>query len=267
MNIYKVTRLSRPMDWRHRSNLIAVALPVLGGIAWVAWNVYRHDDWDPFGGLVAAFAGFLAWAVARELDPDRPSTATFALVLGVAAAFGSWEPALLVCAIALLGLRVLAGTVGGELKPLDLVILTVAAAYCGTRVDAWVVVLLLVLAVLDARPRGYSVVTVGMLVSATAAGYLSGVDFPTNPMVDEELLWGLVTLVAIALSIRSDRIRSRTDIFNHPILWPKVRAARVMAGFVVIGGIIGSDSEGVVLMSPVLAALVATAVFRTLRPA
>ncbi|REK38267.1 MAG: hypothetical protein DWQ20_03970 [Actinobacteria bacterium] len=267
MNIYKITRLNRPLSWRLTSNRIAILGSVAAGAIALGWWYFSRDKWQIFAAALVGVSAFIAWAVARELDPDRPRTATLAMILATVGAFGPWEPALLVSAIALVGLRVLAGTVGGELKPLDLIVLFGAAAYCGTRVDAWVVVLLLVLAVLDEQPAGYPVATVGMLLAAAGAGFLTDVDFPDNNMLDEELLWGLITIAAIALAIRTTRIRSKTDLYGHSILWPKVRAARVMAGFVVIGGIIGSDAGTLVLMTPVLAGLVATALYRTFRPA
>lgn len=266
MKIYKSTRLLRSIDLKLVSNRIAVIGPFVAGAIGMAWGITNGEGWQFLDAVRVGASAFLGWAIARELDPDRTATATLAMGLATAAAVGPWGNDLLISAIALVGLRALAGTVGGELKPADLTVMSGAAIYCGTRVEGWVVVLLLVLAVLDGRPRGYPVVTLGMLVGATAAGYLTEVDFPDDPFTDIELLWTLIAAAAIALAIRDTRIKSRTDLYNHEIFWPQVRAARVMAGFVVIGGLFGSGSETILLLSPVLAALVATATLRTFRP-
>jgi hypothetical protein len=268
MKIYRVTRLIRPFDLSQTSNRILIFGIAASGVASVAWDLVGGDSPDVVDALWVAAASYLSWAIARELDPDRPGTATLAMTLGgVAVILGPWETSLVMSAAALLGLRVLSGTVGGDLKPFDLVVFVGLAVFAGMRIEGWVVVLLLVLGVLDSRPRGYELAIPAMLIGAVAAGYIMDAGLPDNPMADEVPLWGLIAITAIPLSVRAVRIRTRTDIFDHPIRWPNVRAARVMAGFVVIGGLLASDADSVVLLSPVLAGLVATALVRTFRPA
>jgi hypothetical protein len=241
---------------------------VASGAASLAWDI-AIGDWPEFiGALRVATVSFLSWAIARELDPDRAGTATLAMALAaVAVILGPWETSLVISAAALLGFRVLAGTVGGYLKPVDLVIFVGLAVFAGMRIEGWVVVLLLVLGILDSRPPGYALAVLAMLTGAGVGGFITEVELPHGSMTDEAWLWGLIAFTAIPLAVRAVRIRTRADIFDHPIRWPNVRAARVMAGFVVIGGLLESDHDSVVLLSPVLAALVATSLVRTFRPA
>lgn len=267
MKFYRITRLGRPFDLSRTSNRISLIGPAVLGLASLGWDVAVGNPADFVGALSAAISAFLAWAIARELDPDRPHTATFAMVLaGLAAATGIWEVPLGVSTAALVGLRVLVGSVGGDLKPLDLAAIVGLAGFAGTRIEGWVVVLLLVLGVLDSRPRGYLYALPAIVLGAGAGAFLAGVGLPGGTRSDEVYLWALVTIAAIPLSVRLTKIRSRTDIFDHPIRWPNVRAARVMAGFVVIGGLLASTANDVVLLAPVLAALGATALARTFRP-
>lgn len=264
---YRITRLVRPFDLRKTSNRISVIGPVVVGLGSLGVDIASGNSPQFLEAVWASVTAFLAWATARELDPDRPHTATFAMGLAALAAIaGLWEIPLLISAAALLGLRVLAGTVGGDLKPVDLTVFVGLGVFAGTRIEGWVVVLLLVLGLLDSRPPGYLFALPTMLIGSALAGYLAGVGLPGGPISDEVYLWALVTIAAIPLAIRVTRIRSRTDIFDHPIRWPNVRAARVMAGFVVIGGLLASSANDVVLLVPVLAALVATALTRTFRP-
>lgn len=250
------------------SNRIGLFGPAVVGLGSLGWDVATGNSSDYLMALWASITAFLAWAAARELDPDRPHTATFAMVMAaLAAVTGVWEVPLGVSAAALVGLRVLVGTVGGDLKPVDLVVMVGLAVFAGTRIDGWVVVLLLILGVLDSRPPGYLYALPAMVVAAGIGAYLAGVGLPGGSISDDVYLWALVTVAAIPLAVRQTRIRSRTDIFDHPIRWPNVRAARVMAGFVVIGGLLASTAHEVVLLVPVLAALVATALARTFRPA
>jgi hypothetical protein len=267
LKLYRITRLGRPFDWSRTSNRISLLGPAVVGLGSLGWDLAMGNTPDYVGALWASITAFLAWAAARELDPDRPHTATLAMVLAaVAAVTGVWDVPLGVSAAALLGLRVLAGTVGGDLKPVDLMVLIGLAVFSGTRIEGWVVVLLLILGLLDSRPPGYLYALPTMVVGAGVGAYLADVGLPGGPVSDEVYLWALVTVAAIPLAVRLTRIRSRTDIFDHPIRWPNVRAARVMAGFVVIGGLLASTANEVVLLVPVLAALLATALTRTFRP-
>ncbi len=267
MKLYRITRLGRPFDFSRTSNRISLFGPTVLGLGFLGWDLATGISPDYVGALRASIAAFLAWAVTRELDPDRPNTATFAMVLAaLATVTGFWEVPLGISAAALLGLRVLAGTVGGDLKPVDLVVFVGMAAFAGTRIEGWVVVLLLILGLLDSRPPGYLYAVTAMVVGAGVGAYLADVGLPGGVASDEVYLWALVTVAAIPLAVRLTKIRSRTDIFDHPIRWPNVRAARVMAGFVVFGGLLASTSHQVVLLVPVLAALVATALVRTFRP-
>lgn len=267
MKFYRISRLGRPFDLGTTSNRISLLGPAVVGLGSLGWDVGTGHSPQYVEAAWASITAFLAWATARELDPDRHHTATLAMGLaGIAAIAGLWEIPLVVSAAALLGLRVLAGTVGGDLKPLDMVVFVGLAVFAGTRIEGWVVAFLLVLGVLDSRPPGYLYALPAMIIGAGLAGYVAGVGLPGGSIADEVYLWALVTIAAVPLAVRLTRIRSRTDIFDHPIRWPNVRAARVMAGFVVIGGLLASSASEVVLLVPVLAALVATALARTFRP-
>jgi hypothetical protein len=268
MEIYRVTRLYRPFDLSQTSNRTVIFGIAALGLASLVWDLALGNSPGIANALWVAVASYLSWAIARELDPDRPGTATLAMTLAaIALILGPWGIPLFVSAASLLGLRVLAGTVGGYLTPVDLAILVGLAVYAGGRVEGWVVVLLLVLGVLDSRPPGYGLAVPAMLIAAAASGFILDVELSDGSMSDEVWLWGLIAVTSTALAVRAVRIRARTDIFDHPIRWPNVRAARVMAGFVVIGGLLASDANSVVLLSPVLAALGATALVRTFRPA
>lgn len=268
MKFYRITRLGRPFDLSATSNRIGVFGPALVGLGSLAWDLAGGNSPEFIEAFWISVTAFLGWAIARELDPDRPRSAALSLALaGIAGVAGPWQAPILISAAALLGLRVLVGTVGGELKPLDLVVLVGLAVFAATRIEGWVVVLLFVLGILDSKPYGYLLALPAMLLGAALAGYIADPGLPSRALPDEVWLWALITVAAVALTVRQDRIRSRTDIFHRPIRWPNVRAARVMAGFVVFGGLLASSSDGVVLLVPALSALMAIALVRTFGPA
>lgn len=266
LRLYRITRLWRPFDLSTTSNQIGVFGPVLVALGSLAWDFAAGNTPEFLQAIWVLITAFLAWAIARELDPDRPHTATLSLALaGLVAAVGPWQTPLLISAATLLGLRVLAGTVGGDLKPLDLVVVVGLTIFAGTRIEGWVVVLLLGLGILDSRPDGYLRALPAMLIGVAIAVFIADPGLPSRSLPDEVWLWTLITVAAIALAVRQDRIRSRTDIFDRPIRWPNVRAARVMAGFAVIGGLLASTPSEVVLLVPVLSTLMAIALIRTFR--
>ena len=69
------TALGRPLDPRYISNVIAVIGALAAGSAFFLFSVVFEEAVaaSPLG---AAGAVFLAWAIAREIDPDRNGSAT-----------------------------------------------------------------------------------------------------------------------------------------------------------------------------------------------
>ncbi|MCJ7725459.1 MAG: hypothetical protein MUP76_03615, partial [Acidimicrobiia bacterium] len=80
---FRNSGIGRPIDPRYPSNRFILIVAPLAGLAWRVWKLASEGDWSPAVGraLVAGMATFLAWAIARELDPDRPWTAGVAAVL------------------------------------------------------------------------------------------------------------------------------------------------------------------------------------------
>lgn len=117
--------LPRAIDLRYPSNRFAVGGFVIGVLLSRA--------------LGNGLAGFSAWAMARELDPDYPDTANAALPVAWAVAAAGGAPNPLGSFAALSGLRVLAGTVG--MSPttsdtLSLAGMSALTALAGERVAA-----------------------------------------------------------------------------------------------------------------------------------
>ncbi len=265
MKYHQVTRLGRKFDFGLTSNRIGLFAPVGSGVVFAVWDVVSGRGFRIVEAALAGVSAFLAWSTARELDPDDTRTATLAIFLATAAAFGPWESPLLIAAVALVGLRALAGTVGGDLRPADLAVLVVGAGFAGSRIEGWVIVLLILMAILDNRPRGYLTAMAAAAAAAIISALAFDVSLPDQNMTDEVGLWVVVVVVAIVLSARRTVIVSTTDVYQREIFWPNIRATRVMAGFVVAGALLASGPDTVVLLVPTLSALVATAALRTIQ--
>ena len=258
------TGIGRPLDPRLTSNRIAVAGAFLGTVLAL---IVQWVNGEPISIMAAGAMGvgvFLAWAIARELDPDHPTSATISVVIAAGAiAFGPFAAGAV--AVAMLGARVMAGTVGTHLRPADIIVLSAAAAYAGTRPEAWGAAALLVASVLVARPPHSGAIAAAFAISSVAGAALTGA-MPA-PGASSPLTVALiaVTVIATAISYPARRIASHTDSGRTPIDTSRVTMARVgMASAIVIGSVLGA--EGAQALAPAIAAVVGVALVRLALP-
>lgn len=263
MKLHEVTGLGRPIDPASRSNRIALAGATLfGGLAlFITWLQAGAPDLARAVGV--GIGAFLAWAIARELDPDRPRTATLALVVGgIFALFAA--PALIVSAVILLGARILAGTVGTDLRALDLMVVIGAAGVAGTRPSAWPAIAVLGYAVWRTRPARTSWVITAIAASAIGGALLAGaaVDLSAPGI-------GTVVLVSLGLAVglarRSvDQVVSVCDSGVTLIDSDRVARARQATLIGIVGGSLVSPA-GALALGPAVAAVLALAFHRRAR--
>lgn len=264
----KVTTLLRLMDFRLASNrFIALATIVLSGIGFG----YELYDGGSFGEAVARGAQFgvgvfLAWAIARELDPDHPGSATAATFAGAALLF-TGPPRLGASLALLLVFRIVLRSTGRLPTFVDLIFVAGLAVYCARTPDGLPAAMALGVAlVVDSRlpepapsytlPLGV-VIALGVIAGGAHFGSFSNVW--TTPSL---LQWVCLALVAVAvISLRvpapestNDRRRplNRTRLVSATWLgvWAGVATVFLMGGAAVPG------------LSPLWAAVVAVALIR-----
>lgn len=118
----------RMIDPSYPSNLLALGLAVAGGVD-ALWQGVADDLSLAASFVRAILAGmmvFIGWALARELDPDHAGSAGlagFLTLLGLQFVTPQAEMVLIVAI--LLTIRILAGTTGVTLKPLDYLIIPI----------------------------------------------------------------------------------------------------------------------------------------------
>ncbi len=144
----RLFNLPRAVDLRLFSNRFAVAASAAAGAVVFGWESLRNGA--AFSTLApaanAAVSTFLAWALARELDPDRPRSANVAAVLAGLAPVAFGEAALAGLFALLLGARVLVRSTGLPPTPLEALAL-VGLAFLSARAGAgWPAGLLLAFA-------------------------------------------------------------------------------------------------------------------------
>jgi hypothetical protein len=232
--------LPRPIDPALASNRAAV----IGlGLGMLAARLLGHS-WP--GSLRVGLGTFTGWAIARELDPDAPATATAAMPLAFlgligrpADSAGAEGPGTLRHAIpaftALSSTRILAATVGPAPSPQDATALAAQAA--AVALSSGSVASLLPGAALEWSVRTKDPFSPPPWSGGTslAAGALPA----AGRSAGSSVLGDLLSLAALGLGTHlaaPEQIRSQCDTTPHRISSERVRAARVLSlGTVALG--------------------------------
>ncbi len=260
----RLTTLARAIDPRLPSHRKALLISIASGALALAVNL------DTKGALGYAFnagvGSFLGWAVARELDPDRPNSAALSGIFAGATIAFFGEALLLPVTLALVTSRVLHRSTGLPPTLFDVLALVGVAYAGGTSTAGWAAGLALAFAVArDHRlptpaPRFQLIGAFLVAASATAGAVVTGL--PTS--------WQLPTLGAImilgvglfaGLSLRIYEPATRADHTNTLLEVGRLQSARMGAlgtgllAFAMAGG------AGIVALSPVWAAVTGVALW------
>lgn len=249
---------SRGFDPTLLSNRFVLGGSVVAGVTGgVSALVAGERFVEAVGWGVASGGGFfIAWALARELHPDRPWVATVAALLAPAFLLLD-RPSLLSSGGVLLVARIVAGTTGRRFQWVDALVLTVLAGLSiGTPVGAVVLAVsgTAMAATWFGPGRGGPVATTAVALVLLAAWSVVA--------VEGGLVWGLgaidggVALFGLAALAGPNRVVTGTDREGGTIHPARVRAARVF----VVGTVTASAAlGGVGVVGPVAASLVGTA--------
>lgn len=264
--VWHLTHLARVVDLRRRSNLVAVAALLGFGLAGYLLAEPGETPWR--AALSAGWSAFLAWALARELDPDRPVAAEVtAVAAGVAAVTVGGNAgvvlAVMLCARILLRSSGLPPTIWDALA-----VSTVAAAVAGSP-EGWAAGMAVAVALAfdasfpdDATPRVQLAVAamaaVAVTVVATVTDAMEGPWRPPGPVA--ATIAGLGLLAGITLP---SEVPSSVGDYTRLRLSPaRLRLARravlaTLAVAVLVGG-----GPGAVATAPAWVAVVVVAVVR-----
>ncbi len=266
MNPYARTGIGRPLDLGLGSNRLAMIGAILGTVGAL---ILQWVEGDTFNLLAAGAVGvgvFLAWAIARELDPDHPSSAAIALLLAAVAAVVLGPPAAAIAAVVLMSARVTAGTVGSRLRPADIVVLGLAAAYAGTRPEAWGAAFFLVASILVVRPPKSSLIATMLAFASVGGAVISGATPALGAPSTTTIALLVAAVVATVLAVPVRRVTTRTDAGRATIDPTRVTLARVGTAFSIVAGSVLMTNGGAVALAPAIAAVAGVACVRVTLP-
>ncbi|MEX0825886.1 MAG: hypothetical protein WD184_03905 [Acidimicrobiia bacterium] len=261
--------ITRRFDFSYRSNRFAVVATLGSGIVAGCVGLLSGGGWWPAvaDGVLAGGASFLSWATARELDPDHPVSAGIAAVLAPVLLVAG--PAnLLVMTVLLVSVRVVGGTTGRAMRPIDLLFLGLGAALICLRAGGGAVATVAALApALSAwwhRPAR-RLLFVGSVAILLAVAALSVFIADPGPWLQPEGLERGLLVSGLAAGLVATWVvaplRSATDSrHGGRILESRIRLARVMTVVACVGAAMWSGAAGVLAVAPAWAALATTAV-------
>tara|TARA_R110002094_G_scaffold9635_1_gene19131 strand:- start:3259 stop:4119 length:861 start_codon:yes stop_codon:yes gene_type:complete len=241
--IYRLSSIARPLEPQYPTNrAVLILLPLIALATGAAAFVLRDAGLAgaASAGLAGLLAAFLAWALGREVDPDRNEAAFIAMALTVAALILGYTPALWVLALALMATRIVVRTVGQAAKLTDLAIVTVLAGMAVFLDGYWAMGLVaafaMALDLLYDRKR-----TLNLVFAAFATGFSMfavvqrGGEWGAltlEPLGLVNPAWSLAALILTALSaifiLTCPAITSVCDANGAPLERRRVRGGAVM---------------------------------------
>jgi hypothetical protein len=258
--------LGRPLDFSYRSNVLVVVVSALVSAAYAAaeflFDLSPASSWWAAGGSV-----FLAWAIARELDPDHSGSAVAAMgVMAILAA--AVQPPLLFAFGALTGLRLTAGTVGLPMKPTDYLSVIAIGGVVGLS-DASLASALLLAAgvVVIGAAGGLAIAAAAAAVAATLTVTLAvggGVQWAAPDGLGITL--AAMATVALLLTVPARTGSATTDVGTSAVIASRVTLARWLAwgGVIIAFAIYGGN--GLLAAAPLVAGSAGVACARIAMP-
>lgn len=244
--------LGRPVDPSLPSNVFVVVVTPLAGIAAGSWRLLAGDSFGDavWGGILGGGAAFLAWAVCRELDPDRPPTAALGALLAPWVLLAG-DPSLLGLAVVLLGARITAGTTGYRLYEVDAAALALFALGAGAGGAGPIPGALMGIAVLWVDRRTGRIA--GPLTAAAAfAGWAlwgEGPEWVDLAGGEWVVLMAALPALAGVVWVRAGVPTDRGDAAVRP---GRVRWARLLVAACIAGATAWFGAPGLVALSPAL---------------
>jgi hypothetical protein len=261
--------LGRPLDPRYLSNVVAAIGALATGIAFFLIAAVTDEPVaaSPVG---AAGAVFLAWAIAREIDPDRNQSAYLAMPIAFIASL-FLAPSLLLGFGILVGTRLVSGTVGLRLKRFDLIALVGIGALMGLGWAslAGVVAIAAGTLVADGFSRRAGVTALLTTIVAVVTLWVRSVELVWESPGLAGVIMAAGLVLALAVSLPVPRPVATTDIGGLPLARRAVALSRTtlvgtIASALVIAGKVGFEA-GLAVAGSALLGTAATAVGRRFR--
>jgi hypothetical protein len=272
-----ITGIARIVDPRLPTHQFHLAVAVLGGLVLMAVESEKRGSiTGALGPAVnAGVTVFLAWALAREVDPDEARTANLAALLAVVARLLAGPGNLVALLMFLLATRIVLRSTGLQPTLLDgLVFLPVAAFLAGRTVTGWMAALILAYALahdhrLPDPAKGYSLIAAFVVSASASAGVILSGAFGSGWMAPAAAPLALTAAGVIAgLFLPGYIPMSRTDYTDQMLEFFRLRSTRwVLLGGYILTVVVGGGAAMAELSAVGVVLVAATLIARKLIPA
>jgi len=263
---HRFSTIGRPIDPKYASNRAIASLALLVAVA--SFLVQRlTGETPPASFLRAILLGigfFLAWAIARELDPDHGASAFVAAGLSLIPLAMLARPDYAAVFLVLLALRIVNRTVGPAARPLDsiaILALVAVAAWRGSPLVAGAATIAFVLDGILKPGHRIHLPAAGVSLGLVAVAW-SNLEGGLRSAPDSVDWLGLAATLPFLLLIRTSGAPvSVSDAGGLRLSVARVRAAQWL-GFLLLAALIVAEGRaGWSAASPLWAALVGTGLF------
>ncbi len=265
----RLTHLARRVDPSVPSNRLAILGVVAGFVAGTLVLLLRTEATlleAALDGARYGIGGFLAWAIARELDPDSPVAARYALFLYPIVAL-TGIPELTTMAAALVAARVVVRSTGLAPSPVDLAALVILAGLSAMSPAGFIAAAGLAAALwLDTRLDTDPEMMPQIAAAAVALGAAFVVTLLTVAFADgwrgPTALEATVVVVATAAvgRMRGDATVARADRTREPLDPLRVRRGQQLLAAVAALAIVWTGFAATGPIGPLLAAIIGTGI-------
>lgn len=264
--VSEATSIGRLLDPRYPTNLAIMALtPLLGGIAALLTLLVGEGLVDAFWtGFYSGAAVFLAWALAREFDPDHEWQAFIGSGLAFIGALIAPQPSLWALGALLVLVRVVNRIVGPPARISDSAFglaLSLLAIFTGWWVFGVVAAAAFALDALLPSPNRRQWVFAGVaLAAALVSIVLNAANKPYEPSN-----WTLPVLIAagvIAYVIATTKVTSPCDLPDFPTDNRRIQAGMGLMLFAGVLFELWAGTPGLIALLPLWAMMIGLTVWR-----
>ncbi|MGD2019661.1 MAG: hypothetical protein PVJ30_02155 [Thiohalocapsa sp.] len=269
MNLRRLSGLARPVDTAYASNrrILGLSAAVLVA-AWLIFGLHTGSWLAALGSAaLAALACFLAWALARELDPDQSDAAVLGAALSLPGLLAAGLPDIGALFLVLLAVRAVNRSTGLPATVLDLGLLLALGVLISLPAQPVYLAAAGVAVLLDgilAPPSRRRLIT--GIGAATIAAAVVIVLMPEGPRPLPDLTAVLAALALAALFIpvvlAQIGIESTADETGEPLSTKRVQAGQLLALAAALAAAFWQGGAGLTALSPLWAAMLAAAGWR-----
>lgn len=278
MQLRQISGIARPIEPGYPTNRWIGVLTLVVLITAGVGRAFAVPGWPAAAGwgVFAALAFFLAWALARELDPDGELAAFIAAGFTlpvIAAAALRWLPLpdLAALFLVLLALRVVNRTTGVPATLPDVLGLLALGLWLGYEVNPIYLALAIAALLLDGLLERLDMRRLLLAGAAAVIGVLllNYAGEPLHSRLEPPVLALAAVLAAVlisalfAVAIRAaGQIQSHGDDTDEPLSPRRVRAAQFLALLTGLAITLWQGNAGLIALLPLWAAMAATGGYR-----